>query len=300
MNTACLTLSNIQKGTILFSGRSFNYTYVINHSSYFETTVLLGGVLQDMASWKNYVAEFSKTNNVLTIDLPGVGSGGVLESEIGFDFLADCLNVTLVKLSLSKINIFSTSYSTIIAFEFAKKYHQKVNALVISSSMTHVPAKQKTIMLDCVDALEEGDLTTFGEIFFNGITNSESPARNYDLAKRVIASGIQKMNPTQVQQFIENTKRVLAYTPEITTKITLNPLIFTGELDDFTPPHLCHSVGHYFEAFDFRIIPQLDHLFHIGNNNLIFSTIIPYLNYGSVPDFGFHPAKSENNLVKAA
>lgn len=253
-----------------------------------------------MASWKNYVAEFSKTNNVLTIDLPGIGSGGILESEIGFDFLADCLNETLVNLCLSKINIFSTSYSTIIAFEFAKKYHQKINSLVISSSMTHVPKKQKEVMLDCIEALEEGNLTTFNEIFFNGIANSETPARNHELAKRVIASGIQKMSSMQVQQFIENTKRVLDYKPQTASKIPLNPLIFTGELDNFTPPHLCHSVGYYFAAFNFRIIPQLDHLFHIGNNGLIFSTIIPYLNYGSLPDFGLQTVKSENNFVKAA
>lgn len=250
-------------------------------------TLLLGGVLQDRASWKNYVKQFSKYNTVLVIDFPGVGVSGILDASFNFDFIAASINYVLEYLEITHIDIFSTSYSTLIAFEFAKNYTSKVNKLVLSSSMTYLPENQLHLIEDTLKALEENNLELFATLFYKGIRNGVNKSRNAMLVERVIGSGIKLMTKTQIQQFCENSKRVLHYNNSFnfSGKIDLNPLIFTGSLDTFTPPDLCEKVGVYFKGFQFRTIPYYDHFFHIGNSKLLFHTLIPYFTQGIIPDF---------------
>lgn len=275
------------QGKIEFREFEFHYNFIRDTDFDRDVTLLLGGVLQDRCSWKNYAREFSKYNDVLIVDLPGIGESGILDSNFGFDFLADCVDHLLKNLNLQKINLFSTSYSTIIAFEFAKKYAYKLNRLAISSSMTHIPTDQLNTMLDCLSAIKSNNLQSFSNSFLRGIANTNSRPLNSELVSRVIEQGIKQMTNTQKHQFCENTKRVLTYHQNFIppTMIDSDPLIFTGELDTFTPPHLCSKIGAFFKNSYFRVIPNLDHFFHIGNNKLIFSAIIPYFTQGIIPDF---------------
>lgn len=273
--------------TINYKNQVINYELIECHNKTEITTVLLGGVLQDMASWKNYVKEFSRYNNVLVVDLPGVGISKVLDYTFGFDFLADCLFQVLHASNIQKVNIFSTSYSTVIAFEFSKKYNRLVDKLVLSSTMTEIPDEQRGIMLSCLREIENKNLVSFAETFLEGISNLSFKPKNHELTKRVINGGIKSLTDQQVNQFIHNTKRILNYQTEknATVKIGLTPLIFTGELDTFTPPHLCEKLGEFYQTYIFKTIPGLDHFFHIGNNQLIFSSMIPYFLNGVIPSF---------------
>ncbi len=278
---------NKSSSTVTYQGQTYHYDYFTTGNEAAPDTLLLGGVLQDRASWKNYVREFSKYSNVLVIDFPGVGEAGILPANYGFDFLADCVHQVLEDLNIQLVNIFSTSYSTITAFEFSKRYPYKVKYLAISSSMTHIPEAQMQLMQATLRALENNDLDQFGALFYKGISNPTIRPGNADLVERVIKGGIKAMTNTQILQFCENTKRVILYDRNFTLKekIALSPFIFTGELDTFTPPELCRAIGNYFQDFHFRTIPGYDHFFHIGNTKLIFNTLIPYFLSGAIPDF---------------
>ncbi len=284
--------------TITYKNHNISYELIECHQKTHITTVLLGGVLQDMASWKNYVKEFSLFNNVLVVDLPGIGVSNILEHTYGFDFLADCLFQVLHDLNIKKINIFSTSYSTVIAFEFSKRYSSFVDKLVLSSTMTEIPTDQKNIMLSCLHEIEKKNIVSFAETFLEGISNLSVKPKNYELTKRVIKGGIKSLTQLQIHQFIQNTKRILNYQTDSLAhiKIELTPLIFTGELDVFTPPYLCEKIGRYYQNYCFKTIPDLDHFFHIGNNQLIFSSMIPYFLEGDIPDF-YSDIEANKDLV---
>lgn len=273
--------------SIFYKNHLINYELIECHHKTKITTVLLGGVLQDMASWKNYIKEFSRFNNVLVVDLPGVGISKVLDYSFGFDFLADCLFQVIQVSNIQKVNIFSTSYSTVIVFEFSKKYSRLVDKLVLSSTMTEIPDEQRGIMLSCLREIENKNLVSFAETFLEGISNLSVKPKNHELTKRVIKGGIKSLTQLQINQFIQNTKRILNYQTDTLAhvKIGLTPLIFTGELDTFTPPHLCEKLGEYYQSYTFKTIPGLDHFFHIGNNQLIFSSMIPYFLEGDIPVF---------------
>jgi len=273
--------------TVFFEGKDLHFDLIKSANPDAPLTLLLGGVLQDRASWKNYVREFSKYSDVLILDLPGIGASGVLPSNYGFDFLAESVNHVLEHLKIEQVNIFSTSYSTIIAFEFSQRYAFKVNNLALSSSMTHLPPQQLALMEATLVALKNGDLQKFSDLFYRGISAHLVRPQNADLVERVIRNSIRAMTQTQIQQFCENTKRVINYERsfQFIQKIDLNPFIFTGALDTFTPPGLCREVGKCFTKFQFRTIPGFDHFFHIGNTQLIFKTLIPFMLRSEIPDF---------------
>lgn len=279
--------SNLQNGTISHRDREIHYHFIEPAKSIAHPILLLGGVLQNRKSWKSYIDDLSSTNSVLVIDLPGIGDAKILDASYGFDFLADCVYAVIDHLRLKKINIFSTSYSSIIAYEFSDRYPSLIDKLVISSSMAFLPEQQRKVMFNCIDSLEQKNLSKFYTVFIDGVCNSSKNVPNYDLSRKVIEMLTQKLTEEEIGQFIENTKRVLQYTvPEVKPdKIPLIPLIFTGEYDTFTPPSLCREIGQFYTSSYFGTIDNYDHLFHIGNRQIIIKSILPFFQQHSIPAF---------------
>jgi len=279
--------SKILNGSISYHGWEIHYHFIECAKSIAHPILLLGGVLQNRKSWKSYIDDLSSTNSVLVIDLPGIGDAKILDASYGFDFLAECVHAVTDHLRLKKINIFSTSYSSIIAYEFSDRYPSLIDKLIISSSMAFLPEQQRKVMLDCIDSLEQKNLSKFYTVFIEGVCNSSKRIPNYDLSRKVIEMLSQKLTEEEIGQFIENTKRVLQYTiPEVKpNKIPLMPLIFTGEHDTFTPPSLCREIGQFYTSSYFGTIDNYDHLFHIGNRQAIVKSILPFFQHHSIPSF---------------
>ncbi|MBS1644288.1 MAG: alpha/beta hydrolase [Bacteroidetes bacterium] len=274
-------------GTISLQQRPIHFDNYENPDSTTSPILLLGGVLQNKDSWDAYIQDIKDHTPIITIDLPGIGQAGVLEATVGFDFLADCIFELLEYLHIPKVNIFSTSYSSVIAYEFSKRYTEHVDHLVISSSMAALQDKQRTIMKACITALEQNNLDLFHEIFVAGVCTQDNEIANYDLSRKVIKKLISLLSPQDIRQFIANTHRILQYTPPESTKekIALEPLIFTGTQDQFTPPQQCQDIGKFYTHSFFGTITMHDHLFHIGNRRFIIQNILPFFIHGSLPEF---------------
>ena len=290
--------SRIQNGSISYCDREIHYHFIEPVKSVAHPILLLGGVLQNRKSWKSYIDDLSSTNSVLVIDLPGIGDAKILDASYGFDFLAECVHAATDHLHLKKINIFSTSYSSIIAYEFSDRYPSLIDKLIISSSMAFLPERQRKVMLDCIDSLEQKNLSKFYTVFIDGVCNSCKRIPNYDLSRKVIEMLTQKLTGEEIRQFIENTRRVLQYTvPEVKpNKIPLTPLVFTGEHDTFTPPSLCREIGQFYTSSYFGTIDNYDHLFHIGNRQAIIKSILPFFQHHSIPAFCTRYENGETQL----
>lgn len=275
------------RGTISLKQRLIHFDYYENPDSATSPILLLGGVLQNKDSWEAYIKDIKDQAPVLTIDLPGIGQAGVLEAAVSFDFLADCIYELLEYLHMPKVNIFSTSYSSVIAYEFSKRYTKHVDRLVISSSMAALQDKQRAIMEACIAALEQNRLDLFHEIFVAGVCTQDRDIANYELSRKVIKKLISLLSPQDIRQFIANTQRILHYSPPTNTKdkIALEPLIFTGAHDQFTPPQQCQDIGKFYTHSYFGTITKHDHLFHIGNRSFIIQNILPFFIHSGLPTF---------------
>lgn len=277
----------MKSGIVSYGSRKIYYELFVNETSAVAPVLLLGGVLQNRNSWQTYIKELQPHCPVLVVDLPGIGEAGVLEAAEGFDFLADCIYAVLAELAILKVNIFSTSYSSIVAYEFSRKYTAHTGKLVISSSMAILPEEQRTVMTNSIAALQKGDRQSFYKIFIEGVCHPGKHIGNYDLSRKVIAMLVNTLTQQEITQFIENTGRVLQYTIPVgpLSPIPLVPLIFTGEFDIFTPPHLCRQIGELYTNSYFGTLNGYDHLFHIGNRHSIIENILPFYCEGVIPHF---------------
>lgn len=282
-----MALTNTQNGSISYHGKEIYYHFFETENSLAHPILLMGGVLQNRKSWKSYIDDLIVSNSVLVIDFQGIGDAKILEASYGFDFLADCIYAVIDYFSLKKINVFSTSYSSIIAYEFSKRYSSWVDQLIISSSMAFLPEPQRKVMTDCIDSLEQKNLSQFYTVFMDGVCNSNKNIPNYNLSRKIIEILVQKLTDEEIIQFIENTKRVLQYSiPEVKSqKIPLTPLIFTGEHDIFTPPALCKEIGKFYTNSYFGTLENYNHLFHIGNRKAIVKNILPFFQENRIPAF---------------
>src|SRR5215510_15587527 len=80
--------------------------------------------------WENQVAEFSKTNRVVTIDLPGHGESGQGRKHWSIESFADDVNTVITKLKLKRVILVGSSMGGPIALEATRRMPERVVAIV--------------------------------------------------------------------------------------------------------------------------------------------------------------------------
>lgn len=96
--------------------------------------VLLHGYLESMLVWDSFVPLLYKEARIITLDLPGHGISIVNGDTHSMEFLADTLDAALTELGVVSCTVVGHSMGGYVALAFAKKYPQRVDALVLLSS----------------------------------------------------------------------------------------------------------------------------------------------------------------------
>ena len=100
--------------------------------------------------WENQVAEFSKTNRVVTIDLPGHGESGAGRTSWTIESYGDDVKTVVTKLGLKRVVLVGSSMGGPIALEAAKKMPDNVVAIVPVDSLQNVEVTLTQEQLDGV------------------------------------------------------------------------------------------------------------------------------------------------------
>ena len=100
--------------------------------------------------WDNQVAEFSKTNRVVTIDLPGHGDSGVGRKNWSVESYGDDVKAVVTKLDLKRVVLVGSSMGGSIALEATKRMPDRVVAIVPVDTLQNVEDKVPPEQLDAV------------------------------------------------------------------------------------------------------------------------------------------------------
>ena len=95
-----------------------------------DPIVLIHGFGLDSRIWVKHVEELSKTNKVITYDLRGFGKSSLPNGRYSH---TEDLNQLLKELNIQKAKIVGHSFGGEIAVEYALKYPNEVNSLVLIS-----------------------------------------------------------------------------------------------------------------------------------------------------------------------
>jgi sigma-B regulation protein RsbQ len=104
----------------------------------------------DRHLWDTQVEVFSKTNQVVTIDLPGHGESGQGRKTWSVEAFADDVNAVMTKLKLKRAVLVGSSMGGPIALEVTRRMPGRVVAIVAADTLHNVEDKLSPQQLDDV------------------------------------------------------------------------------------------------------------------------------------------------------
>ena len=107
--------------------------------------------------WENQVTEFSKTNRVVTIDLPGHGESGQGRKTWSVESFGDDVATVVKKLGLKRVVLVGSSMGGPIALEATRRMPDRVIAIVPVDTLQNVEEKLPPDQLDAVFKQMEAD-----------------------------------------------------------------------------------------------------------------------------------------------
>jgi sigma-B regulation protein RsbQ len=140
--------------------------------------------------WDNQVAAFSKTNRVVTIDLPGHGESGQGRKNWSVESYGDDVKAVVTKLDLKRVVLVGSSMGGSIALEATKRMPDRVVAIVPVDTLQNVEEKVAPEQLDAVFKQLQADFKTattnlLNQFFF-------SPTTPASVKERVINEAVSR------------------------------------------------------------------------------------------------------------
>src|SRR5215216_3409699 len=129
----------------------------------------------DRHLWDNQVAEFAKTNRVVTIDLPGHGESGLGRKTWSIESYGDDVKTVVTKLDLKRVVLVGSSMGGPIALEATKRMPDRVVAIVPVDTLQNVEQKLSPEQVDAVFKQLQADYKTaitglLNQFFFSPTT----------------------------------------------------------------------------------------------------------------------------------
>ena len=162
--------------------------------------------------WENQVAEFSKTNRVVTIDLPGHGESGAGRTNWTIESYGDDVKTVVTKLGLKRVVLVGSSMGGPIALEAAKRMPDSVVAIVPVDSLQNVEVTLTQEQLDGVIKQMTADYKNSTTALLNQFFFS--PSTPEAVKTRVINEALSRQPETAVAIL----KGIFAYKPGPTLK----------------------------------------------------------------------------------
>ena len=128
-----------------------------------EIIVLLNGIMMSTLSWEIFKESFSKDNVLIRYDMLDQGQSSKVDFHYTQDLQVELLKELLDHLRIQKSNIVGISYGASIALQFAAKYQQYINNLVVAN----VVAKTSPWLKAIGDGWNQVGRFQNGEAYYN-------------------------------------------------------------------------------------------------------------------------------------
>lgn len=99
-----------------------------------KPVVLLNGIMMSTLSWAAFKDTFSANNQLILLDFLDQGRSDKMDGPYTLDIQAEVLKALFDELKLMKVNLVGISYGGEVAMEFAVKYENYVDKMILSNT----------------------------------------------------------------------------------------------------------------------------------------------------------------------
>ncbi|WP_438484336.1 alpha/beta fold hydrolase [Streptomyces sp. S186] len=242
-------------------GVSYAYRVLRGTERCTEPVMVLGGALQGMFGWPQMEDRLGPVADLVTADLPGMGTAEPLPPGPGIDVLCAAILGIIDDLGVPRINLFGFSYGAGLAFGCARRFPGRIARLVLGGVPAHISEGQVAHWQRAAGHLREGDTDTFATMVAEGLLcrdESRSVARR-ELAYRYVRRAMLQA-ALHSPHAVDSLKRALTDRPDFSGGLSGVPtLVFSGEHDTVTSPARQRDFAATIVGSRFLVVPDTDH-----------------------------------------
>lgn len=227
-----------------------------------EGLVLIPGFASGAWSWSWQIEEFAKIFRVITFDPRGIARSPIGEGDsVSIPSIADDIVTLLEKLGIGKAHILGISFGGFVALDFALRFPERVNRLVLAStsfggpnhvapSMHVLAAFASTDGLNTAERIRKYLTVAFSPEFVE--TNSETVDRFCDLREKNFV-------PREI--YMQQLQAALSFNVEDrVSQIGSETLVITGDKDVVVPTQNSRNLAAAIPRSKLEIISGSGHM----------------------------------------
>ena len=228
--------------------------YVLNQKEQSIPIVFIHGVGLTYEIWQPQL-DFFKNYSTLAYDILGHGKSSLDKQNISFDDFSDQLVKLIDELNFQKIHLIGFSIGSLIARNFATKFNDRLQSLVLLGSIYKRTEQQQKIVNERFNQAKR-DLKLSKLALKRWFTDKylENNPDTYDKISSILSSNNME-NFIKVYDLFVNHKN-----DEDFEKITVNTLIMTGEYDIGSTIEMSQQLNKIIKNSQLHIIKNGKHL----------------------------------------
>ena len=228
--------------------------YVLNQKEQSIPIVFIHGVGLTYEIWQPQL-DFFTNYSTLAYDILGHGKSSLKKQNISFDDFSDQLIKLIDELNFQKIHLVGFSIGSLIARNFATKYNDRLQSLVLLGSIYKRTEQQQKIVNERFNQAKR-DLKLSKLALKRWFTDKylENNPDTYDKISSILSSNNME-NFIKVYDLFVNHKN-----DEDFEKITVNTLIMTGEYDIGSTIEMSQQLNKIIKNSQLQIIKNGKHL----------------------------------------
>ncbi len=229
-----------------------------------KTLVFIHGLSDNLSYWEFLASNLKHDYQVLRIDLRGHGESELGNEEITIDAYVNDLNDLLDELNISKVNLVGFSLGGDVALDFAIRYPQKVDSLVLMSAFYKVDDNIRNTLYQFKDALNEG-FEKFYDVILPMVLCPEVIDENEKELKLIKNMASQNAN---VEAYIKAVDVCLNCNfEEHLSEINIPTLILAGKYDDISHLDMQKDLHRKIKNSKLIVFDDVKHNLLVGENN---------------------------------
>ncbi|MBR4448203.1 alpha/beta fold hydrolase [Methanobrevibacter sp.] len=229
-----------------------------------KTLIFIHGLSDSLLYWEFFVNNLKHDYQVLRVDLRGHGESELGNEEITIDTYVNDLNNLLEELDISEVNLIGFSLGGAVALDFAIKYSQKVDSIVLMSSFYKVDEALRSTLNQFKNSLNLG----FEEFYDNILPMVLCPEVIDDNKKELELLKDMASQNANIEAYIKAVDVCLNFNVEKhVSQINVPTLILAGKYDEISTLDMQKELQKRIGNSKLIVFDNTKHNLLVGKNN---------------------------------